>query len=43
MPGADCGSDHIPVVNSIMIKLKKNGLREQKNSTKTATQYVRKR
>ena len=42
MPGADCGSNHVPVVGTMRIKLKKTA-KENKNSTKTANQHVRKR
>ena len=42
MPGEDCGSDHISVVGTMKINLKKNGYREQKQH-QTAAQHVRKR
>ena len=42
MPGADCGSDHVPGFGTMKIKLEKTAT-DNKNSTKTATQHVRKR
>ena len=43
MPGAHRDSDHVPVVGTMRIKLKKKTAKENRNSTKTTTQHVRKR
>ena len=34
MPGADCGSDHIPVVSTMKIKLKEKRLKRTKTAQK---------